>query len=401
MTASRIVVQASSRSWQGGRDQCMNEIDGRPAVAVVLDHVRQHFDCPIVLAGPEFDAGGELAGVAAKCAGGGVTTYFGHNERPLHRVLAACQDLDDNALIVRVDGLHVCVDLDGADAMLELAEQGALDCVKFPDDFPAQVACEVFRIGALRRAAESLGPADAPFWVHPKFYLFAHPHRFRTAYYEPARRYTDEELRTFRRRVQSVHDMLRIEVGDQRVWHADQLSFHYELAAERLDRGARVLDVACGDGFGCRMMAPKAREMVGVDLDPSTINAARGHAVPAGVRYEVGDVTRLGFPDGYFDAVTSMETLEHVSPEPTLRELVRVLRPGGRLMLSTPQNRIGHIPVNAAHVHEYSVDELRAVVQPFAEVEEIIGIKAGRIVFAGDPIGANTFLTAIKRQAAA
>jgi len=379
----------------------MNEIDGRPAVAVVLDRMMQHFDCSIVLAGPAFDAEGELAGVAAKCPVGRVTTFFGHNERPLHRVLAACEDLDDEALIVRVDGLHVCVDLEGADAMVQLAEHGALDCVKFPDDFPAQVTCEVYRVGALRRVSQRLGPADAPYWVHPKFYLFAHPHRFRTAHYEPSRRYTDEELRTFRRRVQSVHDMLRIEVGAQRVWHADQLSFHYELAAARLAPGARVLDVACGDGFGCRMMAPQAREMVGVDLDPRTIGAARQHPMPAGVRYEVGDVTRLGFPDGYFDAVTSMETLEHVSPEPTLRELVRVLRPGGRLMLSTPQNRIGHIPVNAAHVHEYSVDELRAVVQSFAEVEEIIGIKAGRIVFPDDPIGANTFLTAIKRPAAA
>jgi len=148
-------------------------------------------------------------------------------------------------------------------------------------------------------------------------------------------------------------------------------------------------------------MASPGREMVGVDLDPRTIEAARQLPVPAGVRYEVGDVMRLRFPDAHFDAVTSMETLEHVSAEPMLRELVRVLRPGGRLMLSTPQNRLGHIPVNAAHLREYSAGELSAVVRPFAEVEEVIGIKAGRIVIPGDPIGANTFLTAVKRPAAA
>jgi 2-polyprenyl-3-methyl-5-hydroxy-6-metoxy-1,4-benzoquinol methylase len=379
----------------------MNEIDGRPAVALVLDRLMQRLASPIVLAGPGFDAAGELADVAAQCPPGRVTTYFGHDDRPLHRVVAACEALGDHALILRVDGLHVCVDLEAAEAMVQLAEQGELDCVKFPDDFPAQVTCEVYRVGALRRVARALGPADAPYWVHPKFYLFAHPEQFRTAYFEPPQRYADEELRTFRRRVQTVHDMLRIEVSDQRVWHADQLSFHYELAAARLDRGARVLDVACGDGFGCRVMAAQTGEMVGVDLDPATIRAARSRPATPGVRYEVGDVTQLAFPDGYFDAVTSMETLEHVSPEPTLRELVRVLRPGGRLMLSTPQNRMGHIPVNAAHVHEYSVDELRAVVGPFAQVQEIIGIKAGRIVFPGDPIGANTFLLATKRPSAA
>ena len=231
--------------------------------------------------------------------------------------------------------------------------------------------------------------------------MLAHRESYRTVRYEP-RRYNDEELRTFRSRVRTVHDVLRIEVGEShRVWHADQLAFHYEMARDRLGEAPRVLDVACGDGFGCRLMAPRATEVVGVDLDPETIRAATTLPIPRAVRYQIGDVTQLQFPDAYFDAVTSMETLEHVSPEPTLRELVRVLKPGGKLMVSTPQNRLGHIPVNAAHVHEFSVEELKRTIQPFAAVEEVVGIKAGRIVFRDDPIGANTFLVARKRASAA
>ena len=70
----------------------------------------------------------------------------------------------------------------------------------------------------------------------------------------------------------------------------------------------------------------------------------------------------------------------------------RATWPGGLLALSTPQNRLGHIPVNAQHRREYSLDELLALVRPHFAVEAVIGVKQGRIVFPGDPFGQNTML---------
>ena len=143
MTIETVVVQASSRSWQGGPDLCMNEIDGRPAVEVVLDRVMERFSCPIVLAAPGFDADGALRGIAERVGKGRIKTHFGQDERPLERILAVTSKLSDEALILRIDGLHVCADLDASEAMARLAERDQLDCVKFPDDFPSQLASEV------------------------------------------------------------------------------------------------------------------------------------------------------------------------------------------------------------------------------------------------------------------
>ena len=66
------------------------------------------------------------------------------------------------------------------------------------------------------------------------------------------------------------------------------------------------------------------------------------------------------------------------------------------LVLATPQNALGHIPINPEHNHEYSLEELRGLVGEFFEVQELIGIKQGRVILPGSPRGANTVLVARK-----
>jgi ubiquinone/menaquinone biosynthesis C-methylase UbiE len=112
------------------------------------------------------------------------------------------------------------------------------------------------------------------------------------------------------------------------------------LVGDLLDelRGARrALDAGCGPGQFTILVAERlpSLEVWGIDLAPTMIELARGHAArsPAAGRlhFEVADVAKLPFPDAHFDAVLSSGSIKHW-PDPVagLRELHRVLVPGGR-----------------------------------------------------------------------
>jgi SAM-dependent methyltransferase len=105
--------------------------------------------------------------------------------------------------------------------------------------------------------------------------------------------------------------------------------------ANRYVRGRDVLDVACGEGYGAAaMLRAGARSVVGVDIDPTICEYARRKY---GVDTRPGDAASLPIGDASVDVVVSFETIEHVPDTGRfLDECSRVLRPGGRLVISTP-----------------------------------------------------------------
>ncbi len=100
--------------------------------------------------------------------------------------------------------------------------------------------------------------------------------------------------------------------------------------------GARVLDVGCGDGLLACVAAARGAAVTGIDPDPAMLAAARRRAAGAGLELNLryGTITHLPFPDGSFDIVTAITVLCFV-PEAgaAFREMARMLRPGGRLVL--------------------------------------------------------------------
>jgi SAM-dependent methyltransferase len=132
----------------------------------------------------------------------------------------------------------------------------------------------------------------------------------------------------------------------------------YRFAKER-SRG-RILDVACGTGYGTAMLGA-----VGVDLSLEALRYARRH--PA--RYVAADAARLPF-GRVFDTVVSFETIEHVvDPGRFVAECARVLRPGGSLLVSTPNRELwsprSPAPVQRHHVKEFTKKEFLAILKPF------------------------------------
>lgn len=108
-------------------------------------------------------------------------------------------------------------------------------------------------------------------------------------------------------------------------WMAEALG--YEGA-----RGLRVLDVGCGQGIDVARYARAGAQATGVDLTPRHVELARAHIAALGLDAEIvgGDAEVLPFPDASFDRVSSNGVLHHTPDvDAALREIARVLRPGG------------------------------------------------------------------------
>jgi SAM-dependent methyltransferase len=148
----------------------------------------------------------------------------------------------------------------------------------------------------------------------------------------------------------------------------------YRFAARSVS-GRRVLDVACGTGFGAAiLLSGGAKSVVGVDLDWDALRQAQSFRSP---KYSLcmADAIRLPFVNAAFEVVVSFETLEHIeNDEIFVAELRRVLGDRGLLILSTPNalvtRPVDGKPRNPYHIHEYSPDELRALLRRhFTNVE--------------------------------
>lgn len=101
-----------------------------------------------------------------------------------------------------------------------------------------------------------------------------------------------------------------------------------------------VLDIACGEGYGSNLLAGKAKAVTGMDIDRGVINRASKKYSKDNLTFLVGTVDQIPARDQSFDVVVSFETLEHTNEhEQIFRELKRVLRPDGLLIISTPEKK--------------------------------------------------------------
>jgi SAM-dependent methyltransferase len=152
----------------------------------------------------------------------------------------------------------------------------------------------------------------------------------------------------------------------------------YEFALQFVHADTVALDVACGTGYGLRLISGRGARPFGVDLDPEATHAAISQDPYRRSVVLRGNGCRLPFRDATFSLVTSFETIEHLHTRAELVvELRRVLRPNGVLVLSTP-NALHTRPVNGKpdnpfHVHEYTPPELRQELSACFEDVQLLG----------------------------
>lgn len=154
----------------------------------------------------------------------------------------------------------------------------------------------------------------------------------------------------------------------------------YARLADRC-RGRDVLEAGCGEGYGADLIAGVARRVIALDYDEATVAHVRARYPRVEVRH--GNLAALPLPDASVDVVVNFQVIEHLWDQPQfVRECFRVLRPGGELLMSTP-NRITFspgldTPLNPFHTRELNAAELAELLtgEGFA-VDRVYGVFHG------------------------
>jgi len=162
--------------------------------------------------------------------------------------------------------------------------------------------------------------------------------------------------------------------------------------ASKYIKSKKVLDIACGSGYGCEILLKKgAKYVIGSDISEETIDYAKKHYQKKDIEFITNDIKKLDFSDEEFDCIVSFETLEHVKDqEVVITELKRVLKKGGILIISTPnlESRTNdEEDTNRFHEKELTVKEFKKILGKFFPKFElfsqrlIIDISAGKKFF--------------------
>lgn len=141
-----------------------------------------------------------------------------------------------------------------------------------------------------------------------------------------------------------------------------------------MDLGAKILDAGCGDGRFLGVLRERGFiNLYGTDYSERAVSFARLLLPEAAM--SVADLTALSYEDNFFDAIFMIETLEHIIPESIpviISNFKRVLKPGGKLIITVPSKNAPMIP-NSKHYQHFSADSLTAYLKNDFNVIEIIG----------------------------
>jgi 2-polyprenyl-3-methyl-5-hydroxy-6-metoxy-1,4-benzoquinol methylase len=165
------------------------------------------------------------------------------------------------------------------------------------------------------------------------------------------------------------------DVPEENYWYRRHLVV-YEWIAERV-KGRRVVDMACGEGYGSDVLARTAASVVGVDANPEAHEHARLRYRRPNLRFERDLVESFAEP---CDAVVFLQTIEHVQdPGAILEHFKAMLGPGGVAYVSTP-NLLTLAPPGAEksdnpwHVKEYRAEEFRVLCEEHFGRVDLLGL---------------------------
>ena len=178
---------------------------------------------------------------------------------------------------------------------------------------------------------------------------------------------------------------------ERAVWSDDMPADNHAWVRARAKRLAgllkpsdHVLEIGCGEGLVAAVLAQNCERLVGCDYSAAAVKTAR-KSVP-NAEFAYSNATHLRFSDASFSAVVMSDVAEHLLPaqfEHSLREVCRVLAPGGRVIIATPPTGSGTNTSTYCHIYEYSPEELNALLEPLftdvTYVDQKFGVFVGQV----------------------
>jgi ubiquinone/menaquinone biosynthesis C-methylase UbiE len=162
-------------------------------------------------------------------------------------------------------------------------------------------------------------------------------------------------------------------------WTGEHLH-RYEEALKFIKPADKVLDIACGTGYGSHLISTKTKgEVVGGDIDSEAIEECRKewHNAAQNLSFQQMDGTALPYKDASLDLVVSFETIEHTTQyHEMIAEFVRVLKKGSYALISTPNiliNSPSGVVENKFHTQEFTYEELDSILKQHFGTYKIYG----------------------------
>jgi len=109
-----------------------------------------------------------------------------------------------------------------------------------------------------------------------------------------------------------------------------------KMIGAHLKPGMTILELGCGAGYFTKELAHSGAEIVAIDVSADLLEIAKANCPASNVRYEIQDACALTYSDAAFDSVVGSSILHHLEIEAALREIRRVLKPGGTIYFTEP-----------------------------------------------------------------
>ena len=378
------LVQAHHLGWAGAQDLSLARVGGKLAVEEVIDRLQAMADVAHVTVAVPDDPGNAVFRDIAQARG--ASCFFGSRENVLARVRGALDAVGAD-IAVHVMGQHCFVDTALLADMLDFMREKSAKFVSLPDAFTPYFAGKVYTRALLNEvdaAIRSLPEDRAIHFARYAGFIEQHRGKFAALVYEQVPHYDRDYLLKVRDMAREIFsdDRMHVDAG-QASKVSNPLFESYEFARSQFGERDRVLDIACGDGYGCRIMAGHVGAVLGVDINEPLIAENRQSNEVSNISYDVGDCFALSLADAAVTGATAMELIEHLPVDQVdifVKEVRRVVAPGGSFVCSTPQNSHGEIPVVPWHVKEYSFAELRVILERhFASVKILSSKSGGRL----------------------
>ena len=392
------VIQCNHVDYEGAIDVSLRvSPDGHPVIEQVIKNAKS-LNCQgrATIACPDVDANKVFKKAADRFD---IDCYLGEKLNVAARLINAASP-SKATHIAWLQGLLFFLDIEFMDQLVDFGKKNRLDYARCVDGTCKHWLGQFVSVGALNRVVEeaSRQQEDEAGWnlARPFAYIRKNPERFKIGLFEAIPDYSDERLREMREIARRIH------IGGERAEHSGRGSVTGDVSIGRyreifheIPEGSAVLDVACGNGYGSALMARRAKQVIGVDISEQVIEKAK-NTYNERLEFRVGSATAIPAESNSVDVLVSIATIEHVPDDTSfVREVFRVVKPGGKAIIYTPQNRFGKIPTWPWHEREYSIDELTNLFRNDFRVDAIWGWQNGQVTV-NDPRGDGTYLFVVK-----